>query len=43
MRKQAYLITFLALFLIMLGTVAAADVANDNSTLTTSNIDEISK
>ena len=36
MRKQAYLITFLALFLLMLGTVAAADVANDNATVTTS-------
>ncbi|MDO5826499.1 MAG: FmdE family protein, partial [Methanosphaera sp.] len=32
MRKQVYLITFLALFLVMLGTVAAADVTNDNST-----------
>ena len=36
MRKQVYLITFLALFLVMLGTVAAADVTNDNTTLTTS-------
>lgn len=41
MRKQVYLITFLALFLVLLGTVAAADVTSDNATTSdTSAVDD---
>ena len=38
MRKQLYLITFLALFIVLLGTVSAADVADAGNVTKDTNV-----